>query len=89
MDHFREIKNTLSWHSPDGTFDVILINGVITSLNFCEPGGPGADCGKCLSSINYKFLMTVKDCLIELSTFIEEENKKMGYKFAEEKNTET
>ena len=83
MDHFREIKNSLTWHN-EGKFEVELINGIITKLNFCEPGKGSDDSGKCLTSINYKFLQSVYSCLGDLFVFIEEENKRLGYKYAHE-----
>lgn len=82
MDHFREIKNHLTWHN-EGKFEVVLINGVITKLNFCEPGKGPDDTGKSLTSTNYKYLQAVHSCLGELFSFIEEENKRLGYKYAE------
>src|SRR4051812_1041023 len=82
MDHFREIKNQLTWHN-EGKFEVELINGVITKLNFCEPGKGPHDTGKCLTSTNYKYLQAVHSCLGDLFNFIEEENKRLGYKYAE------
>ena len=83
MDHFREIKNNLTWHN-EGKFEVELINGIITKLNFCEPGKGPDDPGKCLTSTNYKFLQSVYTSLGELFQFIEEENKRLGYKYAQE-----
>src|SRR6185437_13181705 len=83
MDHFREIKNNLTWHS-EGKFEVTVVNGIITKLNFCEPGKGPDDTGKCLTSTNYKFLQTIYNCLGDLFGFIEEENKKMGYSYARE-----
>lgn len=83
MDHYREIKNTLSWHN-EGKFEVELVNGVITKLNFCEPGKGPEDTGKSLTSTSYKFLQAVHSCLGDLFAFIEEENKRLGYKFARE-----
>jgi len=83
MDHYREIKNTLNWHN-EGKFEVELINGVITKLNFCEPGKGPEDIGKSLTSTNYKYLQAVYSCLGDLFTFIEEENKRLGYKYARE-----
>jgi hypothetical protein len=83
MDHFREIKNSLTWHK-EGKFEVTLINGVITKLNFCEPGKGLQDSGKCLNSTDYKFLRNVYSCLGELFTFIDEENKRLGYKYSRE-----
>jgi hypothetical protein len=82
MDPFREIKNQLTWHN-EGKFEVELINGVITKLNFCEPGKGPHDTGKCLTSTNYKYLQAVHACLGDLFNFIEEENKRLGYKYAE------
>ena len=81
MDHFREIKNSLTWHN-EGKFEVELINGIITKLNFCEPGKGPDDSGKCLTSTNYKFLQSVYNCLGDLFVFIEEENKRLGYRYA-------
>lgn len=82
MDHFREIKNHLTWHN-EGRFEVELINGVITKLNFCEPGKGPHDIGKSLTSTNFKYLQAVHSCLGDLFSFIEEENKRLGYKYAE------
>jgi hypothetical protein len=82
MDHFREIKNNLAWHN-EGKFEAELINGIITKLNFCEPGKGPDDVGKCLTSTNYKYLQAVYTCLGDLFNFIEEENKRLGYKYAE------
>lgn len=81
MDHFREIKNSLTWHN-EGKFEVELLNGVITKLNFCEPGKGPDDTGKSLTSTNFKYLQAVHSCLGELFAFIEEENKRLGYKYA-------
>jgi len=81
MDHFREIKNSLTWHN-EGKFEVELINGIITKLNFCEPGKGPEDVGKSLTSTNYKYLQSVYSCLGDLFNFIEEENKKLGYSYA-------
>ncbi len=81
MDHFREIKNNLSWHN-EGKFEVELINGIITKLNFCEPGKGPHDTGKCLTSTNFKYLQAVYTSLGDLFAFIEEENKRLGYSYA-------
>jgi hypothetical protein len=81
MDHFREIKNSLTWHN-EGKFEVELINGIITKLNFCEPGKGPDDNGKCLTSTSFKFLQAVHSSLGDLFTFIEEENKRLGYSYA-------
>src|ERR1700744_2508644 len=83
MDHFREIKNNLTWHK-EGKFEVELINGIITKLNFCEPGKGIEDTGRCLTSTSFKFLQQVHACLGDLFTFIEEENKRLGYKYSRE-----
>jgi hypothetical protein len=83
MDHFREIKNNLVWHK-EGKFEVELVNGIIKKLNFCEPGTGPEDNGKCLTSTDYKFLKSVYSCLGELFTFIEEENKRLGYSYTRE-----
>ena len=61
-----------------------LVNGIITKLNFCELGKGPDDTGKCLNSTNYKFLQSVYTCLGDLFTFIEEENKRLGYSYARE-----
>lgn len=81
MDHYREIKNNLAWHN-EGKFEVELINGVITKLNFCEPGKGPHDTGQCLTSTNFKFLQAVYSSLGDLFAFIEEENKRLGYSYA-------
>jgi hypothetical protein len=83
MDHFREIKNNLKWHN-EGKFEVVLVNGIITKLSFCEPGKGPDDSGKCLTSTSYKFLQAVHACLGDLFAFIEEENKRLGYSYARE-----
>jgi hypothetical protein len=85
MDHFREIKNTLSWHN-EGKFNAELVNGIITKLNFCEPGKGPEDTDKCLTSTNYKYLQAIYSCLGDLFNFIEEENKRLGYSYAREVN---
>ncbi len=81
MDHYREIKNNLVWHT-EGKFEVELVNGVITRLNFCEPGKGLHDAGQCLTSTNFKFLQNVYKNLGDLFTFIDEENKRLGYSYA-------
>jgi hypothetical protein len=81
MDHFREIKNHLTWHN-EGKFEVELVNGIINKLNFCEPGKGPEDTGKCLTSTNFKYLQAVYSCLGDLFAFIEEENKRLGYSYA-------
>jgi len=81
MDHFREVKNVLTWHN-EGMFNAELINGVITKLSFCEPGKGPEDKGKCLTSTNYKYLQAVYSSLGELFMFIDEENKRLGYSYA-------
>jgi len=83
MDHFREIKNKLAWHK-EGKFEVELVNGVIRKLNFCEPGTGPDGVGKCLTSTDYKFLQNVYACLGDLFTFIDEENKRLGYSYSRE-----
>lgn len=83
MEHFREVRNTLTWHN-EGKFEVILVNGVITKLNFWEPGKGPEDTGKCLTSTNFKYLQNVYTCLGELFAFIEDENERLGYKYARE-----
>src|SRR5471030_2619790 len=82
MDHFREVKNVLTWHN-EGMFNAELVNGVITKLNFCEPGKGPEDKGKCLTSTNFKYLQAVYSSLGELFTFIDEENKRLGYSYAQ------
>lgn len=81
MDHYREIKNNLRWHK-EGKFEVELVNGIITKLNFCEPGKGPEDIEGSLTSTNFKFLKTVHACLGDLFTFIDEENKRLGYKYS-------
>ncbi|HEX3384490.1 MAG TPA: hypothetical protein VHS53_04850 [Mucilaginibacter sp.] len=83
MDQYREIKNVLTWHN-EGKFEAELVNGMITRLKFLEPGRGPEDTGKCLTSTSHKFLHAVYSCLGELFAFIEEENKKMGYRYAGE-----
>ncbi len=83
MDHFREVKNSLKWHN-EGKFEVELINGIITKLNFCEPGKGPEDSGKSLTSTNFKYLQAVYACLGDLFNFIQEENQRLGYSYAQE-----
>ncbi|WP_295654975.1 hypothetical protein [uncultured Mucilaginibacter sp.] len=83
MDTYREIKNNLTWHN-EGKFEVELVNGLITKLNFCEPGKGPHDTGQCLTSTNFKFLQAVYHSLGDLFTFIEEENKRLGYSYSRE-----
>jgi len=82
MDHYREIKNKLTWHN-EGKFEVELVNGAITKLNFCEPGKGPQDSGKSLTSIDFKFLQAVYFSLGDLFAFLEEENKRLGYSYAQ------
>jgi hypothetical protein len=82
MENFREIRNHLTWHN-EGKFSVELVNGIISKLNFCEPGAGPDVTGKCLTSTNYKFLQNVYNCLGDLFAFIEEENKRLGYTYAQ------
>lgn len=79
MEHNKELKNTLTWHSMDGTFEVILINGVITKLEFCEIGK--CEDG-CLKSVDFKFLRTAHECLGELFKFIADQEKEKGHSYA-------
>ena len=66
MDHFREIKNVLKWHN-EGKFEVELINGTISKLNFCEPGEEALkDTGKSLTSTDFKYLYAIYSCLGDL-----------------------
>ena len=88
MDHFREIKNNLVWHN-EGNFEVELVNGRIARLNFSELGKGPHDMNKSLTSTNYKYLQAVYNCLGDLFSFIEEENKKMGYRYAFEDSFKT
>jgi hypothetical protein len=81
MDHYREIKNTLVWNN-EGKFEVELVNGIITRLNFCEPGKGPHDTGQSLTSTNFKFLQAVYSTLGDLFAFIDEENKRLGYSYA-------
>lgn len=82
MEHLKTITNELIWHSENGKFAATLTNGVITGLSFCEPGKSPDECGKCLTSTDFKYLKQVYDSLGELFGFIESENKKMGYAFS-------
>ncbi|WP_448698289.1 hypothetical protein ACFGVR_15850 [Mucilaginibacter sp. AW1-3] len=81
MDHYREIRNNLAWHN-EGKFEVELVNGIITKLNFCEPGKGPHDTGQCLTSTNFKFLQAVYSSLGDLFAFIEDENKRLGYSYS-------
>lgn len=87
MEHIKTITNTLSWHTDNGKFEATLTNGAITELAFCEPGKGSDDCGKCLTSTDYKFLRLVHHALGELFQFIEKEHKDMGHSFANDGNS--
>ncbi|RYE20806.1 MAG: hypothetical protein EOP42_26880 [Sphingobacteriaceae bacterium] len=80
MENHREIKNTLTWHF-EGNFNATIINGVIKELNLCEPGKGAGDCGRCLTSTDYKFLKSVHEALGDIFKFMNEENKRLGYSY--------
>lgn len=82
MEHIKTVTNTLAWHNENGKFEATLTNGAITELSFCEPGKGAGDCGKCLTSTDYKFLKSVYHALGELFDFVDKEHKDMGHKFA-------
>jgi len=86
MEINREIKHVLTWHNDnDGKFEVTIINNAITQLAFCEVGkGETSECGKCITSTDYRFLKQVHVCLGELFTHLETEAKKAGHSFAGE-----
>ena len=77
MESFREIRNCLTWHN-EGKFEVELINGVITKLNFCEPGVGPEDPGRSLTSTSYKFLQSIHSCLGELFSALTKKNKRLN-----------
>lgn len=82
MEAERIVTNKLTWHT-DGKFEVVLTNGAITSLSFCEPGkGAESDCGKCLNSTDFKFLKQVYESLGDLFNYLEKENKDLGHTYA-------
>lgn len=83
MENHREIKNTLTWHF-DGNFNATIVNGVIKELNLCEPGKGAGDCGRCLTSTDYKFLKSVHEALGDIFKFMHEENKRLGYSYPED-----
>jgi hypothetical protein len=80
MEKHTELRHCLSWEG-EGKFEAEIVNGQISKLNFSEIGKGENDCGKFLNSTNYKFLQQVRDNLIQLFNFMEEENKKLGYSF--------
>ncbi len=80
MENHREIKNTLNWHF-EGNFNATIINGVIKELNLCEPGKGAGDCGRCLTSTDFKFLKSVHEALGDIFKFMQEENKRLGYSY--------
>ncbi|WP_419801216.1 hypothetical protein [Mucilaginibacter sp.] len=80
MENHREIKNTLNWHF-EGNFNATIINGVIKELNLCEPGKGTNDCGRCLTSTDYKYLKSVHEALGDIFKFMHEENKRLGYSY--------
>jgi hypothetical protein len=82
MEHIKTITNVLNWHTDTGKLEATLTNGVITELSFCEPGKGVGDCGKCLTSTDYKFLKSVHSALGELFDFIDKEHKDKGHSFA-------
>jgi len=83
MENHREIKNTLTWHF-EGNFSATIINGVIIELNLCEPGKGVGDCGRCLTSTDYKFLKAVHEALGDIFNFMKEENKRLGYSYPDD-----
>jgi len=86
MENYREIKNTLTWHF-DGNFNATIVNGVIKELNLCEPGKGAGDCGRCLTSTDYKFLKSVHQALGDIFKFMQDENKHLGYSYPEDAET--
>lgn len=78
MDVFKEEKTSLNWHN-DGKFSAVIVNGQITELHFCEPGGEKA---QCLTSVNYKYLQDVHAALGDLFAHIEREAEKKGHAYA-------
>jgi hypothetical protein len=82
MEHLKTITNELKWHTDSGKFEVTLTNGQITELSFCEPGKGAGDCGKCLTSTDYKFLHAVHHALGEMFSFMEKESASLNHKFA-------
>lgn len=81
--HFED-KVTLEW-SHKGKFSATITNGIVTALQFCEPGTGPSDqdsCGRCLTSTDLKFLQDVHQSLGELFKEIEAANQRLGYSFA-------
>lgn len=91
MEILREVKHELTWHNDsDGKFNVTIINNSITALSFCEPGkDSSSECGKCITSTDYRFLKQVHTCLGELFEHIDSEAKKAGHSFAGEETVTT
>lgn len=83
MESHRETKNTLTWHF-EGNFNATIVNGVIKELNLCEPGKGAGDCGRCLTSTDYKFLKSVHEALGDIFKFMHDENKRLGYSYPED-----
>lgn len=83
MERHFENKITLSW-SHKGSFQATIVNGIITELAFCEPGNGPENCGKCLNSVDIKFLQDVHNSLGELFKQVEEAHKDLGYSYAKE-----
>lgn len=81
--HFED-KVTLEW-AHKGSFKAVITNGIVTELQYCEPGTGPTDsdsCGKCLTSTDLKFLQDVHQSLGELFKEIEEANKRLGYSYS-------
>lgn len=85
MDLLREHKISISWNN-QGKFTAEIINGNITQLHFCEYGKDQntAPC-QCLTSTDWQFLNDVYSALGELFATVKEQQKELGYSYADEK----
>ena len=84
MEKFKTTTIDLSWPALEGKFEAQIVNGAISSLLMCETGQTDPTCGKCLSSVDIKFLKSVHTALSELFKAIDEEQKSNGHSFSKE-----
>lgn len=82
MNIHKETKISIDWNYIEGKFNAEIINGQISELNFCELGQGTDSCGKCLTSIDLKFLQNVHSALGDLFKKLDEARKELGHSYA-------
>lgn len=82
MEKDTEIKHTLNWnYANEGVFKAIVSNGKIAELKMCEIGA-GIEGERCITTTNETYLRHVHSTLGELIKFIDEEQLRLGYSYA-------